>query len=234
MQENLPPIRDAFPVLKALKDEGEYLQPYLLPSLLSLPPSFPSTLPHSDVPSSPLFLFHRRRRPHGFLPPSFAPYVHWSPSPLSPFSHSLSLLSLSLPSGVDFHVVTSRQFCIQRETEEWVQKHYPGIFTGLHYGNHYSGTVPPSSLRPTLPPLPPTLTCCIQEAKLSHYVQSSTLDPPSLPPSLPPQPLDPNALKGTCARPSRLSSWLTTPSDMPTKSLKTLAFQSSSLVRGTC
>ncbi|EKU21290.1 5 deoxy cytosolic type c protein domain containing protein [Nannochloropsis gaditana CCMP526] len=37
------------------------------------------------------------------------------------------------------------QFCIQRETEEWVQKHYPGIFTGLHYGNHYSATGPQRS-----------------------------------------------------------------------------------------
>lgn len=158
MQEELPPIRDAFPVLKALKDEGEFLQPSLLPSLLSLPPFFPSALPHPDVTSSPLFLFHRCRRPTGFLPPSFAPSVHLSPSPLPPFPHSLSFLSLSLPSGVDFHVVTSRQFCIQRETEEWVQKHYPGIFTGLHYGNHYSGTVPASSLPPALPPLSSTLT----------------------------------------------------------------------------
>ncbi|GAB5037231.1 haloacid dehalogenase-like hydrolase superfamily protein [Nannochloropsis oceanica] len=44
--------------------------------------------------------------------------------------------------GIDFHLVTSRQFRIQPETEKWIEKHYPDIFTALHYGNHYatSGT----------------------------------------------------------------------------------------------
>lgn len=41
--------------------------------------------------------------------------------------------------GLEFHLVTSRQFRIQPETEVWIAQHYPSIFTQLHYGNHYSG-----------------------------------------------------------------------------------------------
>ena len=37
--------------------------------------------------------------------------------------------------------MTSRQFRIQPETEAWIAQHYPGVFTALHYGNHYSGAL---------------------------------------------------------------------------------------------
>lgn len=40
--------------------------------------------------------------------------------------------------GLEFHLVTSRQFRIQPETEAWIAQHYPDIFTKLHFGNHYA------------------------------------------------------------------------------------------------
>lgn len=42
--------------------------------------------------------------------------------------------------GIEFHLVTSRQYRIQPETEAWIAKHYPGVFTALHFGNHYALT----------------------------------------------------------------------------------------------
>ncbi|CAM9402122.1 unnamed protein product, partial [Sphacelaria rigidula] len=38
----------------------------------------------------------------------------------------------------ELHVVTSRQNILREMTEVWVAKHYPEIFTKLHFGNHYS------------------------------------------------------------------------------------------------
>src|SRR3546814_2837485 len=38
----------------------------------------------------------------------------------------------------ELHVVTSRQFAIQAITEEWIDKHFTGVFSQIHFGNHYS------------------------------------------------------------------------------------------------
>ncbi|GMH03561.1 hypothetical protein Nepgr_005400 [Nepenthes gracilis] len=35
-------------------------------------------------------------------------------------------------------VVTSRQNAIKDQTVEWIKKHYPGIFQGIHFGNHFA------------------------------------------------------------------------------------------------
>lgn len=39
---------------------------------------------------------------------------------------------------LDFHVVTSRQNILEDHTRNWVEANFPGIFTKLHFGNHYS------------------------------------------------------------------------------------------------
>jgi len=45
---------------------------------------------------------------------------------------------LHLSEHVDLEVVTSRQHIIQSETTEWIQRHYPGIFKHIHFGNHWA------------------------------------------------------------------------------------------------
>lgn len=35
-------------------------------------------------------------------------------------------------------VVTSRQFVIQKPTLKWLDLHYPGIFSEVHFGNHWA------------------------------------------------------------------------------------------------
>lgn len=39
---------------------------------------------------------------------------------------------------VELHIVTSRQHVLEEHTTAWVNAHYPGIFEGLHFGNHFS------------------------------------------------------------------------------------------------
>lgn len=43
-----------------------------------------------------------------------------------------------LKGDYDLHIVTSRQFAIQDLTVKWVEQYFPGIFSKLHFGNHYS------------------------------------------------------------------------------------------------
>ncbi|XP_047333739.1 uncharacterized protein LOC124937517 [Impatiens glandulifera] len=38
----------------------------------------------------------------------------------------------------DLSVVTSRQNAIKDQTIEWIEKHYPGLFQEIHFGNHFS------------------------------------------------------------------------------------------------
>ncbi|CBJ32884.1 conserved unknown protein [Ectocarpus siliculosus] len=37
-----------------------------------------------------------------------------------------------------FYLVTSRQDSLQAHTKRWIDAHYPGIFAGLRFGNHFS------------------------------------------------------------------------------------------------
>lgn len=56
---------------------------------------------------------------------------------LQPLVHALPVLTALLP-FYEFHVVTSRQHKIESITREWIDTHYPHIFTEIHFGNHYS------------------------------------------------------------------------------------------------
>lgn len=38
----------------------------------------------------------------------------------------------------DLVVVTSRQHIIRDETLEWIDTHFPGIFSDIHFGNHFA------------------------------------------------------------------------------------------------
>ncbi|KAK9901259.1 hypothetical protein WJX75_002903 [Coccomyxa subellipsoidea] len=48
--------------------------------------------------------------------------------------HSLQRLG----STCELVVVTSRQHCIQQPTLDWVDKHFPSIFSEVHFGNHWA------------------------------------------------------------------------------------------------
>lgn len=39
---------------------------------------------------------------------------------------------------LELHIVTSRQNVLEEHTRDWITKHFPGIFTKLHFGNHHS------------------------------------------------------------------------------------------------
>lgn len=56
---------------------------------------------------------------------------------LQPIPHAFETLH-KLKEEYDLHIVTSRQFAIQDLTTKWVEQHFPGIFSKLHFGNHYS------------------------------------------------------------------------------------------------
>lgn len=48
--------------------------------------------------------------------------------------HSLQRLGQSC----ELVVVTSRQHCIQAPTLAWVEQHFPGVFSEVHFGNHWA------------------------------------------------------------------------------------------------
>ncbi|XP_078157715.1 haloacid dehalogenase-like hydrolase (HAD) superfamily protein isoform X1 [Carex rostrata] len=56
--------------------------------------------------------------------------IHPIPGALSALQHLSSFCSLS--------VVTSRQNAIKDHTLEWLEKHYPGLFEEIHFGNHFA------------------------------------------------------------------------------------------------
>jgi hypothetical protein len=41
-----------------------------------------------------------------------------------------------------FHVVTSRQTVISKDTLKWLELHFKGIFSDVHFGNHYDLKAP--------------------------------------------------------------------------------------------
>lgn len=43
----------------------------------------------------------------------------------------------------DLQIVTSRSFVLEESTKQWVEKHFPNLFSNIHFGNHYGtgGTV---------------------------------------------------------------------------------------------
>ncbi|KAM0952449.1 putative 5'(3')-deoxyribonucleotidase, HAD superfamily [Dioscorea sansibarensis] len=44
----------------------------------------------------------------------------------------------SLSSFCNLYVVTSRQNVIRDQTLEWIEKHYPGLFQEVHFGNYFA------------------------------------------------------------------------------------------------
>jgi len=55
---------------------------------------------------------------------------------IEPFSDARAALGVLLE-RFELHVVTSRQADIEPQTREWVAAHFPGVFTELHFGNHF-------------------------------------------------------------------------------------------------
>ncbi len=45
---------------------------------------------------------------------------------------------VELMKDFDLHIVTARQHAVEDLTREWINKHFPNIFSGIHFGNHYS------------------------------------------------------------------------------------------------
>jgi len=67
--------------------------------------------------------------------------VPWTPSviDITVVPGALEGLTELKEAGFEMHVVTSRQCTIEKETNEWLNKHFPGIFTGVHVLNHFGG-----------------------------------------------------------------------------------------------
>ncbi|MEA3356881.1 MAG: hypothetical protein U9Q67_00375 [Patescibacteria group bacterium] len=54
-----------------------------------------------------------------------------------PIRNSISVIK-KLKENNDLFIITSRQYCIEKETINWVEKYFPGIFTKIFFTNHYS------------------------------------------------------------------------------------------------
>jgi hypothetical protein len=42
--------------------------------------------------------------------------------------------------AIDFHIVTSRQHFLEDATRAWIDRHYPGLFSSILFGNHYASS----------------------------------------------------------------------------------------------
>lgn len=60
-----------------------------------------------------------------------------------PLPGSLEALR-AISRSIRFVVVTSRQSVLQEVTKQWIEAHFPGVFEGVHFGNHYSADGSPS------------------------------------------------------------------------------------------
>ncbi|KAJ6827018.1 uncharacterized protein M6B38_370185 [Iris pallida] len=65
-----------------------------------------------------------------FKTPYFTTGIHPIPGALHALRELSTFCSLS--------VVTSRQNVIKDHTLEWIEKHYPGLFQEIHFGNHFA------------------------------------------------------------------------------------------------
>ena len=54
-----------------------------------------------------------------------------------PSACSILTQAQNLLPTVDFVIVTSRQHSIEQQTRAWVERHYPGIFCQIVFGNHW-------------------------------------------------------------------------------------------------
>jgi 5'(3')-deoxyribonucleotidase len=58
---------------------------------------------------------------------------------IKPIDDAYNIL-LQLKDIFELHIVTARQHKVSDATTDWINKHYPNIFTNIHFGNHYSTT----------------------------------------------------------------------------------------------
>jgi uncharacterized HAD superfamily protein len=42
--------------------------------------------------------------------------------------------------AIDFHIVTSRRHFLEEATRAWIDRHYPGLFSSILFGNHYASS----------------------------------------------------------------------------------------------
>jgi uncharacterized HAD superfamily protein len=49
-----------------------------------------------------------------------------------------SLKRMNAMDNISFNVVTSRQDVIQEHTLEWIDRHFEGVFSAVHFGNHFA------------------------------------------------------------------------------------------------
>jgi uncharacterized HAD superfamily protein len=58
-------------------------------------------------------------------------------NPVDGAYEALKALKESVP-DLELHLVTARQLTLEEQTKTWISKHYPDLFTDIHFGNHYS------------------------------------------------------------------------------------------------
>lgn len=64
---------------------------------------------------------------------------------IPPIPNAKSALERLKQLGHRLFVVTSRQLVIEEETKRWLDAHYPGLFDGVRFGNHYANQGNPIS-----------------------------------------------------------------------------------------
>ena len=50
------------------------------------------------------------------------------------------LRALRAATGCELHIVTARQLTLETATRAWIDTHYPDMFAGVHFGNHYGSS----------------------------------------------------------------------------------------------
>ncbi|KAJ3695751.1 hypothetical protein LUZ60_001128 [Juncus effusus] len=63
--------------------------------------------------------------------------THYFQDGIHPIPGAFNALQ-NLSSFCSLSVVTSRQNAIKNHTLEWLEKHYPGLFNEIHFGNHFA------------------------------------------------------------------------------------------------
>lgn len=59
-------------------------------------------------------------------------------NPVDGAYEALKALKETFP--IELHLVTARQLTLEEQTKAWISKHYPDLFTDIHFGNHYSSS----------------------------------------------------------------------------------------------
>lgn len=63
---------------------------------------------------------------------------------IKPIPHSQDAIR-ALKTKHIFYIITSRQEEVQRETEQWINEHFPDTFSEIHFTNRYSQSKQPTS-----------------------------------------------------------------------------------------